>query len=76
MMRYSALLGERWFGGADVETAVEIARVGIDDFGVEMEPEFDAERGFADGGRSGDDDEFRFIGFWCQSSARFIIQLR
>lgn len=52
-------LGECWFGGADVETAVDLAGVGGDEFDGGVLGQLQGKAGLAGGGGSGDDEQAR-----------------
>ena len=54
------LLGAR-LGRADVQVLVDLARVGRDDLAAEPLDEVDGERGLADAGRAGQDDDARQV---------------
>ena len=51
--------GECWFGGADIEAAVDLAGVGGDDFDGGVLGQVQGEAGLAGGGGAGDDEEGR-----------------
>src|SRR5687768_15276709 len=55
----SAPFRERRFGHPDLEVAVEVAGVGVDDFAGEFEREIDRAGGFADAGWPEDGDQWR-----------------
>ena len=58
-MRNSPPLAKIRFGNADIEPAIEITRVGINDLSIERRGEFNAESRLADGSRTGNDDDAR-----------------
>ncbi len=47
MMRNAFAFLERHFGGGDLDFFVNLDRVAVDDFAVELEGDFDSERAFA-----------------------------
>ena len=59
MVRDSAPLRFRGLVGGDVEAAVELARVEVDDFASGDESELDGEGTLAGSGRAGDGDDER-----------------
>src|SRR5689334_18574423 len=50
MVRAALPLGKGRFGGADVEAAAELQRIGVDDFGVKGGGDFERQSAFTDGG--------------------------
>ena len=56
-MRHAGAVGGRWFGRADVESAINLHGIDGDDFAAEFFGEPQRDFGFADGGRAGDKDE-------------------
>lgn len=57
VVRHAPALGQRGFGRADVEAAVDLSRVGGDDFDGRAVSQFQREAGLAGGGGSSDDEE-------------------
>src|SRR5208283_1111090 len=55
MMRYASLLGGGRLGGADIHPAIDLPRVGVDDFRAQSFGDGDCERGLA--GASGTDNK-------------------
>ena len=61
-MMADAALGFRvWFCGENIETAIDLKRVGIDNLGVELFREFDCQRGFSDGGGTNDEESILHV---------------
>ena len=69
MMRNLAPLTRSRFGDTDVEPAIEIARVGVDNLSIEFRGQFNAESRLADGSRTSNDDDARA---WFLRSARSV----
>ena len=64
------------FGDADVEPAIEIARVGVDNLSIEFHSQLNAESRLADGGRTSNDDDAwaRFVPLrWQLTWARSVV---
>ncbi len=61
MVWYAFPLGEAGLGGADVETAVGLERIGVDDLAPERLGKRQAKRALAGGGGAKDDQEGRAL---------------
>jgi hypothetical protein len=56
MMAHATLEFRVWFRGEDIETAINLKGVGIDNLGVELSREFNCQCGFSDGGGTNDEE--------------------
>ena len=61
MMVHATLRFRVWFRGEDIETAINLKGVGIDDLGVELFREFNCQRGFSDGGGTNDEESILHV---------------
>ena len=58
MMRHFGESGRVRFGGQKIETAINLKRVGADDFGADLARYIGGELGFSGGGRADDEKTF------------------
>ena len=60
VMQDTVLLLGRRLGGSDVHTTIDLHRIRADNLTTEPFGNLDGDRGFADSGRTADDDDFGF----------------